>query len=58
MSDNTKIEWTDATWNPVRGCSKISPGRTHDAFPVALPPRFREPVAGISPSHDLAGARV
>ena len=26
MSENSKIEWTDATWNPVRGCSKISPG--------------------------------
>lgn len=26
MSQLTKIEWTDATWNPVRGCSKISPG--------------------------------
>lgn len=26
MSQNSKIEWTDATWNPVRGCSKISPG--------------------------------
>ena len=24
MSDHTKIEWTDATWNPVRGCTKIS----------------------------------
>jgi protein gp37 len=24
MSDNSKIEWTDATWNPVRGCTKIS----------------------------------
>lgn len=22
----SKIEWTDATWNPVRGCTKISPG--------------------------------
>jgi protein gp37 len=22
----TKIEWTDATWNPVRGCTKITPG--------------------------------
>jgi hypothetical protein len=21
MSDNSKIEWTDATWNPVRGCT-------------------------------------
>jgi len=26
MSDQSKIEWTDATWNPVRGCSKVSPG--------------------------------
>lgn len=29
MSTNSKIEWTDATWNPVRGCSKISPGCKH-----------------------------
>jgi protein gp37 len=26
MGDKSKIEWTDATWNPLRGCSKISPG--------------------------------
>ena len=26
MSLNSPIEWTDATWNPVRGCVKISPG--------------------------------
>jgi len=26
MSAHSKIEWTDATWNPVRGCTKISPG--------------------------------
>lgn len=26
MSDRSEIEWTDATWNPVRGCTKISPG--------------------------------
>lgn len=26
MSEHSKIEWTDATWNPVRGCSKVSPG--------------------------------
>lgn len=26
MSDQTSIEWTDATWNPVTGCQKISPG--------------------------------
>lgn len=29
MSTNSKIEWTDATWNPVVGCSKCSPGCDH-----------------------------
>ena len=26
MSDDSAIEWTDATWNPLTGCTKISPG--------------------------------
>ncbi len=26
MSDRSAIEWTDATWNPVRGCSRVSKG--------------------------------
>ena len=26
MGDHSAIEWTDATWNPVTGCTKISPG--------------------------------
>ena len=26
MSDDTGIEWTDATWNPIRGCSRVSEG--------------------------------
>lgn len=29
MSDNSKIEWTDATWNPVTGCTKVSQGCKH-----------------------------
>lgn len=28
-SDNTGIEWTDATWSPVRGCSRVSEGCKH-----------------------------
>ncbi|HZP94992.1 MAG TPA: phage Gp37/Gp68 family protein [Candidatus Limnocylindria bacterium] len=29
MADKSKIEWTDATWNPVTGCTKISAGCDH-----------------------------
>jgi len=29
MSDNSKSEWTEATWQPMRGGSKISPGGFH-----------------------------
>ena len=29
MSESTSIEWTDATWNPVTGCTKVSPGCDH-----------------------------
>jgi protein gp37 len=29
MAIGTSIEWTDATWNPVTGCTKISPGCKH-----------------------------
>lgn len=29
MSDRSAIEWTDATWNPVTGCTKVSPGCDH-----------------------------
>jgi protein gp37 len=26
MAENTTIEWTDTTWNPVTGCTRISAG--------------------------------
>ena len=40
MSEKTKIEWTDTTWNPVRGCTKISPGCKH-CYAEAFAERFR-----------------
>lgn len=40
MSDGSKIEWTDATWNPVRGCVKISPGCKH-CYAETFAERFR-----------------
>lgn len=40
MAGISKIEWTDATWNPVRGCTKISPGCTH-CYAETFAERFR-----------------
>ena len=40
MATKTKIEWTDTTWNPVRGCTKISPGCKH-CYAEAFAERFR-----------------
>jgi protein gp37 len=40
MSANSKIEWTDATWNPIRGCTKISPGCAH-CYAETFAERFR-----------------
>ena len=40
MSEHSKIEWTDATWNPLRGCTKISPGCKH-CYAETFAERFR-----------------
>jgi protein gp37 len=40
MSLNSHIEWTDATWNPVRGCVKVSPGCKH-CYAETFAERFR-----------------
>ena len=40
MSDRSAIEWTDATWNPVRGCTKVSPGCKH-CYAETFAERFR-----------------
>lgn len=40
MSQNSSIEWTDATWNPVRGCTKISPG-CKNCYAKTFAERFR-----------------
>lgn len=39
MADRTAIEWTEATWNPVTGCSKVSPGCAH-CYAERLAERF------------------
>lgn len=40
MSDQSRIEWTDATWNPVRGCTKVSAGCKH-CYAETFAERFR-----------------
>ncbi len=40
MSEHSSIEWTDATWNPVRGCTKISSGCAH-CYAETFAERFR-----------------
>ena len=46
-SDHTAIEWTEATWNPTSGCTKVSPGcdrcyaeRITRRFPRTFPHGF------------------
>lgn len=45
VSDKSAIEWTDATWNPVTGCTQVSPGCDH-CYALTFAERFR----GV-PSH-------
>ncbi len=40
MADHSKIEWTDSTWNPVTGCTKISPG-CKNCYAQTFAERFR-----------------
>jgi len=40
MANSTAIEWTDATWNPVTGCTKISGGCDH-CYAERFSERFR-----------------
>lgn len=42
MSDKTGIEWTDATWNPLRGCSRVSEGCRH-CYAETVAARFSGP---------------
>jgi len=49
MSKGSSIEWTDSTWNPVTGCTKVSPGCDH-CYAETFAERFR----GV-PGHPFEG---
>src|SRR2546426_4945095 len=40
MSDHSTIEWTDTTWNPVTGCTKVSKG-CDNCYAERFSERFR-----------------
>lgn len=40
--DKTHIQWTDSTWNPIRGCSRVSDGCEH-CYAEAMAARFSGP---------------
>jgi protein gp37 len=40
MAELSAIEWTDSTWNPVRGCTKVSPGCKH-CYALTFAERWR-----------------
>jgi protein gp37 len=40
MAETSAIEWTDSTWNPVRGCTKVSPGCKH-CYALTFAERWR-----------------
>jgi len=42
MSQKTSIEWTDVTWNPVRGCSRVSEG-CRNCYAEVMAARFSDP---------------
>ena len=58
MGDSTKIQWTESTWNPVRGCSVVSPG-CENCYAMGVAARFSgegqpyEGLAKFSPSRRL-----
>lgn len=42
MGDRSSIEWTDATWNPIRGCTRVSEG-CRNCYAERLAARFSRP---------------
>lgn len=41
MGDKTGIQWTDATWNPVTGCTKVSQGCKHCYAEAVFPRAYK-----------------
>jgi protein gp37 len=54
MGQNSKIEWTDTTWNPIRGCSRVSDG-CRNCYAESIAARFsgrERPYEGLAAFKD------
>src|SRR6266568_1600003 len=58
MGDRTTIEWTDATWNPVTGCTKVSTGCDHCYAASLAERRLREVYLRRAPAVESAENRA
>lgn len=58
MGDRTGIEWTDATWNPVTGCTKVSTGCDHCYAETLARKRLRDTYLRRLPVSDGNGNRA
>ena len=64
MGDRSKIEWTDASWNPVTGCTKISPGCDNCYAEALASTRLydvytsRHPVSSMADPEDAFSVRL
>jgi protein gp37 len=59
VADQSKIEWTDATWNPTRGCKVVSPG-CRNCYAMKVAARFAGPglpYEGLAFMHEKAGGQ-
>jgi protein gp37 len=54
MSDKSGIEWTDATWNPIAGCSVLSPACTN-CYAMAQAARIQRMAEGVGKPTHYAG---
>ena len=57
VADGSAIEWTEATWNPVTGCSKVSPGCAH-CYAETLSRRFGHTAKPWTPEYAAENVAV